>query len=658
MKILRIILILTVLSLSLLFSSIPVSAQSMGGERIHEYSSIININEDASMNVTETITVTCERVEINHGIYRDFPVKYKDRYGNNVKVGFQVLSVERDGQPENYVIESLLNGKRVKIGSVDIFLDRGKTYTYTINYKTTRQMGFFEDYDEIYWNATGNGWGFNIDHATAEVHLPGMVERDKLGVYGYTGPYGSKGENYTAYVDENSVSHFETTAMLNAQEGFTVCVTFPKGIVAEPTKEEKARNLLMDNIAYIVGIAGFIVILIYYLIMWFMVGRDLPRGTVIPLFEPPASLPPSAVRYIAHMSYDNKVFAASLINLAVKGYLKIDEDRKHEYTLRKIKPLEGDDDPNLSDGEEVIFETLLPTSESIKLQNKNHFKISTAISKLREILSRNYQNLYFKTNSAYMTIGILLTLLTLAGMIFGVVSQSDEETMIVTLISVIFSSVGILIFVLVGLPELKTIVFGGGDRIKAFGSFIFGMIFLLAFCGMPILFGYFLGSAYNSIFLGLIGACLIGIHVVFYHLLKAPTAIGRKLLDQIAGFKMYLVYAEKDELDMMNPPERTPELFERYLPYALALDVENRWSEQFTDVLSAATQDKSGSAYHPVWYSGSHFSSTNFAGFASSIGGAVTSAVSSSATAPGSSSGGGGGGFSGGGGGGGGGGGW
>ena len=148
---------------------------------------------------------------------------------------------------------------------------------------------------------------------------------------------------------------------------------------------------------------------------------------------------------------------------------------------------------------------------------------------------------------------------------------------------------------------------------------------------------------------------------VFYHLLKAPTAAGAKILDEIDGFRVFLDTAEKDRLEKLHPPEITPEVFERFLPYAIALDCENHWSKRFEAEAAAAAADParaSAYGYTPLWYSGRSFDRLGTAGFVSAIGASVASAAASSSTAPGSSSGSGGGGFSGGGGGGGGGGGW
>jgi uncharacterized membrane protein len=137
--------------------------------------------------------------------------------------------------------------------------------------------------------------------------------------------------------------------------------------------------------------------------------------------------------------------------------------------------------------------------------------------------------------------------------------------------------------------------------------------------------------------------------------MAAPTREGRKVLDRIAGFKQYLSITERERLDRMHPPEDTPALFERYLPYAIALGVENRWADRFSGVLAAAaTQGQQGFS----WYSGSHNAWDDPGGFAENVGSALASSISSASTAPGSSSGSGAGGSSGGGGGGGGGGGW
>ena len=153
------------------------------------------------------------------------------------------------------------------------------------------------------------------------------------------------------------------------------------------------------------------------------------------------------------------------------------------------------------------------------------------------------------------------------------------------------------------------------------------------------------------LFIGMVGGG-IGLNKLFTWLIKAPTMKGRRLMDEIEGFRMYLGTAEQHRLNLLHPPERTPELFERYLPYAMALDVENEWGDQFNDVLAAAAAG-TGRAYSPSWYHGRHWHSHDPGRFGSSVGSALGGAIASAATPPSSSgSGSGGGGSSGGGGGG------
>ena len=153
----------------------------------------------------------------------------------------------------------------------------------------------------------------------------------------------------------------------------------------------------------------------------------------------------------------------------------------------------------------------------------------------------------------------------------------------------------------------------------------------------------------------------VAIDYTFFRLMRAYTPQGRAVLDQIDGFRLYLGVAEKGRIDMSTSPVHTPETYERYLPYAMALDVEKEWSDKFADVLSGAGAAGEPS-FQPAWFVSSSGRFTNLASLGTSLSGSLASAVSAASVAPGHSSGfgggGGGGGGSGGGGGGGGGGGW
>ncbi len=231
-----------VLILAALF--IPPSARA--DERILSYHSDIHIQPDGNLIVEENIAVRAEGGQIKRGIYRDFPTRYKSKDGYRYSVAMNVVDVLRDGEPETYRIENQSNGKRIYIGRKDVFLEPGE-YRYTIRFTTTRQIGFFKDHDELYWNVTGNGWAFPIDRASADVHLPARITGRVIEKGGYTGPQGSRDQNLTSVQTYESVVHFEITQPLAQSEGLTIFVTWPKGLIPEPSRSERTLYLLKDN---------------------------------------------------------------------------------------------------------------------------------------------------------------------------------------------------------------------------------------------------------------------------------------------------------------------------------------------------------------------------------------------------------------------------
>jgi uncharacterized membrane protein YgcG len=632
--------------LSLLVVSFVQPSFASRSEKILDFQSWIQVHRDGSMSVTENIKVVCARQQIKRGIYRDFPTKYKDRYGNTVKVGFEVVSVLRNTNSEPYHIKDVSNGKRVYIGHKNVFLKPG-IYTYTISYKTSRQLGFFDNFDELYWNVTGNGWNFVIENVEAVVELPQWTE--VLQSDGYTGRYGSEGQDYSTGFDEHGNITFITTRSLMPKEGLTIAVAWPKGIVVEPTTVEKLGYMWKDNQSAAVATFGFLILTFFYVLAWFKVGKDPEEGTIIPLFLPPKWVSPALARLIMCVgSTDDKLFAVAVVNMAVKGFLTIREDEDNVFTLKRT----GAGEVRLSGGESKIARKLFGSRNKIKLKKTNHSKIGGAREELQKYLMKAARNKYFILNSGYFVVGLLITGLTLGVVILGAANLGLAVFMTVWLS---IWTAGCFALGLTVIRAWRSFAAPGGGIKAANTSGAMGItLFALPFFAGE-LFGLWAFSSAVSPLAAVTIVVIIAINALFYHLLKAPTLAGRKLMDEIEGFKLYLSVAEKERLNILNPPEKTPELFEKYLPYALALDVENEWSEQFAEVLAAASTDE---GYRPTWYTGSTWRSLDMAGFATSLGTSLPGAISSSSTAPGSSSGSGGGGSSGGGGGGGGGGGW
>jgi len=620
------------------FLSSPIVAD----ERILSYQSNIEIFTDGDMQVEDNIRVRVENNIIKRGIYRDFPTRYKDKLGNNYHVKFDVIRVLRDGQSEPFHTKAQNNGVRLYVGSKNYQLPVGE-YEYTIVYRTNRQLGFFENHDELYWNVTGNGWVFPIDKVEVKVILPQNIPTDSLKLEAYTGAYGAAGRDYQSSLNYDGIPQFVTSRTLQSYEGLTVVVNWPKGYIKEPDLAESIGYVLDDNFSLLLGLIGLIIIFLYYYLVWQKVGKDPDTGVIFPHYYPESGFSPASMRYISRMGYDHKTFATAVVNLAAKGALEINDSSSVEYSLIKLNSV----DIELAAGESILMQKLFSESDTIILKNTNHKLIAASLAAHKKSLKQDYNKIYFKKNSVWLLPGFILSAVFIA-IIFLMVKSSAGPENLFMLVWLSGWTLGVVVIVKLVIKYWRSAM-SGKSYLPAIGT----TLFALPFVSVEI----FVITKYQfSIPLVLIVAAIISLNMLFYHWLKAPTRIGRKLLDKIDGFKMYLEVAEKDELNLKNPPEKTPEIFESYLAFAMALDVEQQWAEKFTAVFLRLQEQ--GTTYQPVWYHGSHWNAHNLTNFTSSVGSSLSSAISSSSMAPGSSSGSGGGGFSGGGGGGGGGGGW
>jgi uncharacterized membrane protein len=560
-------------------------------EVITSFASDITVRQDATMRVEETIFYKNYGVAGLHGIYRDFPTRYKDRWGNTINVGFHVEQVLRNGSPVPYRVTSYANGKRVYIGDPDRIAPPGD-YIYTIVYTTDRQLGFFKDHDELYWNMTGNGWKFPIMQARARVSLPEKISGEDIQIEAYTGYQGEQGQNYTAHVATNGVSEFRTTQPLAPGQGLTIVVSWPKGFVEEPSWYINMWYILRDNLGILWLLLGLIIILAFYVIKlhFFKKTQESWAGVVIPRFYPPQNLPPIMVRYIRMMQFDTTGFAAEVVNMAVHGLLTIHHKESGVLWKSAYYSLEQKTQFSQYDTEQDILHTnlqqqLFKKNTKLDITQLNHARVQAAIAYLKKYL-RDWDTTYFNTNMNARAGGIILSLL---------------------------------------------------------------------FCGVAV---FIIPQTLESALSYLLFAFYVLINIVFNSALQGYTKEGMRLYEEIEGFKLFLATTETERLKVVGtPPTKTPELYETYLPYAIALGVESLWSAQFAPIFARYEQE--GHPYIPVWYVGSRpFRAYGVSGFAQNFSSAFSSAIASSAVPPGSSSGRGGRGSSGGGGGGGGGGSW
>ena len=617
------------------------STAASADERILRYLSDVQIEKDGSLEVKETIDVRAEHVRINHGIFRDFPTRYRGRNGSRVRVGFEFEGALLDGMPVPATTTPFGNGVRIKVGDPDKYVEEGE-HTYELHFRTTRQIGRFNGYDELYWNATGNGWIFPIDAAEARIRLPAAVKFGQRSAY--TGAQGSTASNAQVVQESPGNIVFQTTAPLEPYQGLTVAVAFPKGVVAEPDRKSRALWWIADYGPPLVGLISLLGLLAFYYVAWQRAGRNPRAGTVVPLFSPPDDLSPPGMRYVMKMASDNRAFASALVDMGVRGHVRLVEEKGGWLSSDKtrIDRLAGANPLPLE--ERAALTELCMTGDSIMMEKRNYARFTSARNRLAETLKEKYEGKLFKRNYGWAGAGLVLFVAALWVTAAAVVAATDgAEIMQIGVTLGCFAVAAMLSAVVHDLSGATKWLLGLASFIAA--AVGFGI-------GFPIL-----GEALNSgwVLPLLLPALAIPVVVSAFWWMAAPTREGRAVLDRIAGFKQYLSITERERLDRMNPPEDTPAVFERFLPYAIALGVENRWATRFSGVLAAAAaQGQQGF----VWYSGSNSPWMNPGGFVDAVGSSLSSTISAASTAPGSSSGSGGGGFSGGGGGGGGGGGW
>ena len=613
-------------------------ASAQADERILSFDSHVAIQKDGALDVTETITVRAEGDQIRRGIFREFPTRYEGRNGSQVRVGFDLLGVTKNGEPEPAAKESMKNGVRVRIGQKDVFLTAGD-YRYVIRYRTTRQLGRFKDYDELYWNVTGNGWQFPIDRAEARITLPSPARFGQRAVY--TGAQGATGQQARVVSEKPGEIVFQTTGPLAPYEGVTVAAAFPKGIIDAPKS-----SWLIDYGPLLAGAGALLGVIGFYYFAWLRAGRDPRPGTVVPIFSPADNLSPAAMRYVWKMKADNRAFAAALVDLGVKGHVKLSEEEGGWFSSDKTKIFRTiEAGAPIDAAEEAMLRELAMSGESVVMEQENHAKFQAARKALDDDFKGRFEGTMFHRNWGWAIGGLLLFAAALWLTAAAVAAATDAVEPWMIGVGVGGIATAALLSMLA--QDASTV----GKCLLIVGIVAFGGLALAT--GMPIL-----AAAVNSGWWQPLAIPLLALPVVIsaFWWMSAPTKEGRGVLDRIAGFRQYLSIAEGERLDRMTAPKDTPEIFEKYLPYAIALGVENRWADRFRGVLAAASAQGGQTGF--AWYSGSHSPWNDADGFVSDVGSSLASSVSSASTAPGSSSGSGGGGSSGGGGGGGGGGGW
>jgi uncharacterized membrane protein YgcG len=376
-------------------------------EEIQNYETNITINADASVNVQEKILYDFGSLK-KHGIFRNIPYKYSAR-GGTYTVKISDISVfDEKGINYQFTTSTKNNNLEIKIGDPDLYVSQQKTYI--INYKVKKAINYFTDYDELYWNAIGGDWPVNINKSSVTVSFPENNDTT------YKCLYGALGSKKECLVEKQGnqlkIIHDQ---VLSPQEYLTVVVGVQKGILSEPSIIEEIKDKILDNIIILLPFLIFI----FLFIKWFKQGRDPEgKGIIIAQYEPLKDLSPLEAATLINENYDIKNIPAEIINLAIKGYIKIEkQEKKHifdktDYLLIKTK----DSDNFLNKTEKTLLSDIFTNTKKSLLSQVTLENIRGLSDKINESLTSKG---YFETNPSkiktpYIIVGVLLMLLSFA----------------------------------------------------------------------------------------------------------------------------------------------------------------------------------------------------------------------------------------------------
>ncbi len=499
---------------------------------ITDLKSSISILKSGDLNVVETIAATFTTP--HHGIYRDITYSYRSpNTGKRITIGIKVTGVTLDGSPVPYSIGRHGSDVRIRIGDPNRTITGD--HTYVISYTVSRALLFHKDYIQLYWSATGNRWEIPIDHAEALVTLPPGVKPSDIQAVSYVGYLGSRTRGAPPKVESTGQLLF-TTKTLMPGEGLTIDIAIPrsKAGIAAPTAGDRALWFLSAN-----KYAGLpIIVLLGMFALWLKVGKDPAKGTIAPQFAPPKDIHPGEAGILIDDRADLRDITAMMIGLAVAGYIKIREIQPEEVGLvAEVKKLFGRNGP----------------------ADYEFIKVKPPDDKLTRAETR------------------LMTTIFDA-------SHSDKRTLS-SLENEFYQH----------LPQIKADLYSelikkgfyphNPERVRSFYITLGGMIVGL---------GIFIGIFFASLYLG-IAVLVSGLIVLaFAPIMPRKTKKGVTVYRDLRGLSEYIHRAEVKQMEFHDAPEKTPELFSKLLPYAMAFNLTRIWTRQFAGLLQQP----------PEWYVG------------------------------------------------------
>ena len=594
----------------ILISFLPNNSYAVTDYVINSYDINVKVNENNTFDITETITANFYTRK--HGIIRTIPLKNTierlDGSTSTNRVKITNLQVNNDYSKSNS------NGNlAIKIGNQDTYVTGLQKYVIKYTYDIGADQ--VKDADEFYYNLIGTEWDTRISNVSFSITMPKEFDASSLGFS--SGRYGYTDSDSVSYsVNGNTISGIYTDT-LPAGNGLTVRLTLPDNYFVG------ARN---NNTDYYIIIGISLVIVFIAFILWLLFGKDKPVIETVE-FYPPEGYNSAELAFLYKGETDDKAIVSLLIYLASKGYLSIKETENKalfastkDFTIYKLKEYDG-----TNEIEKLFFDGLFRTRSSVTSSDlTNRFYIT--VNRIKKLLNKKENKTKIFDKKSLQLRGFIIPMMLIIFILITVKPFYDTGMLSELPVALIFPGIGfsLMISILTSSSPKSAKIF------IIFWGLLFGGIPL--FMILPIIFSTSISAI--TYFIGIL--CIIVLYI-FRKIILKRTPFGLEILGKIKGFKRFLETAEKDQLEAMV--EKEPEYFYNILPYTYALDVSDKWVEQFENI----------AVEPPSWYySNTAFSVHSFGIFMNST---MTRVNTSMTSRPSSSGSGGssGGGFSGGG---------
>lgn len=571
------------------FACAAANADTPGADGITSFRADVWVKADATLEVREEIAITGADKYYRYGFVRNLPIdsenrwdpKYVGEYRKDNGIRVRILEVTQDGVSARYQPGNGWGYSQLHIGERGVPPAPGE-HRYVIRYTVDGALNPGASSDTLYWNAIGHERNAPVADAILSVHLPAEISttdvlaEPRVAGRGVSSPRRAGTELERADEDADSVT-FHATNVLSRQS-LSVAVTWPSGYV----HPSKWNFLGRDQQLLIVPALLFL----FYLIAWLRIGPGPKPGAVVTRYEPPEGLSAAAVRYATTTGSDGRSFAAVIAELAVRGCLRV-EPENGKYKLSRMMS-DRATEAKLAPEEKLVLTMLFEDGPTIELtpamDQRNTAQNTRYVSTIQRELSNRLNGLYFTRHAGVVVVGVLFTVIAALAMALTSQGRDTSGALFMTMWVLL---VGLLIGVIVEvsfLPLCRTAARSGGGWMKLLP----GIAALSAFAAIIVVMLRQLAEGVSLGFALMVPA-LIGVNLIWGPQLKRRTEQGQKILDDIAGFRLFLEKVEKDRLDKLNAAGEAPEMLDEHLAYAIALEVREAWGDHLAQTFTATT---------------------------------------------------------------------